>query len=212
MKKEVKIKYNPQQLQAFEETLKALEIWSYNANMSDWYKKNLSESGPAFCFEYPLNISDKQEKVNVWFFGESGRQSLHITNITPVIRNEVITEYIRTNYWEIQEDLFNKLKNYFPNETFLEVSKEWKETEAFNKLKLFSQLANKATGTNHQLDFERWYAFVNSAYENKIEIPSDELFEALLDLGWEEELANRLVDKFEDFIRLFQLSSTKSVA
>lgn len=66
------------------------------------------------------------------------------------------------------------------------------------KLKLFSRAANKATGSSHPLDAERWFDFMAEYHRSNGSLPAQTLARWLCEEeGWPEEVAARLASEFE---------------
>jgi hypothetical protein len=64
-------------------------------------------------------------------------------------------------------------------------------------LKLFSNAANKSSGSSHPLDRERWFNFIISAHLNGSKASTSELGQCLLEDGWSDEMAHKLVCQYE---------------
>jgi len=67
--------------------------------------------------------------------------------------------------------------------------------EPARRLKLFSAAANMSSGSSHPLDRARWYDFILSSSDRRID--SGILGRWLQTLGWDEDSAHRLVSEFE---------------
>lgn len=68
----------------------------------------------------------------------------------------------------------------------------------YDRLCLFSQLANKNTGSSHPLDLERWMDFLVAIDEAQVELDSHTIARWLVEVeGWEGEQASRLADEYE---------------
>ena len=70
--------------------------------------------------------------------------------------------------------------------------------QVYDCLCLFSQAANKKTGSSHPLDLERWLAFLVVIDETQVELDSHTLARWLVEVeGWEDEQASRLAEEYE---------------
>lgn len=62
----------------------------------------------------------------------------------------------------------------------------------------FSILANKATGSSHPRDQERWFQFIFAAYRAPQQLDIDNLMRWLVEIeGWSDEKAHDLVIEYE---------------
>jgi hypothetical protein len=75
--------------------------------------------------------------------------------------------------------------------------KDWMSTEAAKKLRLFSNNANKNTGTGHPMDLQRWMAFLVAAHGEGAEIDSEDLEHWLTEQGWQPDIAHDLALQYE---------------
>lgn len=64
-------------------------------------------------------------------------------------------------------------------------------------LNVFSNCANKSTGSSHPMDRKRWFAFIVEASRSKNEIDTENLRRLLMQQGWSDESALDLVIEFE---------------
>jgi hypothetical protein len=108
------------------------------------------------------------------------KASLYVSNVTPG-RGEPRLDYDQYN--AILEDLNNtvlsRINASFPV-TFLLASNELHienlmPSEAFRALQLFSRAPNKATGSSHSCDRERWISFLVSLCGSRHKLDSESL-------------------------------------
>lgn len=64
--------------------------------------------------------------------------------------------------------------------------------------------ANKSTGSAHPLDKERWNEFMISVVNKHEDLPLDALNEWLLDDGFSEDMAHKLLIEFENGTNLLK--------
>lgn len=77
--------------------------------------------------------------------------------------------------------------------------------DSYRNLISFSRGANRATGTAHPLDRERWYNFVISVYKNGDDIDSSTLCRWMVEEdGWPEDMAYGVSGEFEQNLGLLQ--------
>jgi hypothetical protein len=76
--------------------------------------------------------------------------------------------------------------------------------ESFKLLRIFSTLANKATGGAHPMDEARWHAFVISVFDSGRELDVLTLIEWLIDDGWSEAKAHEVGIRYESAMTLLR--------
>ncbi len=69
--------------------------------------------------------------------------------------------------------------------------------EVEKALMLFSDLANKSTGSSHPSDNRRWLEFLVLAQEAKPDLDPDIVIRTLVERGWSEDVASMLGGQFE---------------
>ena len=69
--------------------------------------------------------------------------------------------------------------------------------EVEKALMLFSDLANKSTGSSHPADKRRWLEFLVLAQEAKPDLDPDIIIRTLTELGWSEDMAFNLGIQFD---------------
>ncbi len=75
---------------------------------------------------------------------------------------------------------------------------EWLSPDSFRKLQIFSQMANKSTGSAHPLDQKRWFDFVIASVNNSDKLDSTLLGRWLVEeAGWSDKVAESLCIEFE---------------
>jgi len=80
--------------------------------------------------------------------------------------------------------------------------------DVFEKLRRFSALANKKTGSSHPLDQERWMDFLIASNESGVELDSNTLARWLVEVeGWEGEQASHLAEEYQFGRGLLQRAS-----
>ena len=74
----------------------------------------------------------------------------------------------------------------------------WVSEPAYQRLKAFSDLANKSTGSSHPYDFKRWAAFLIQVHRDNSKLDTEMLKRWLIELErWDEERGTRLAIEFE---------------
>src|SRR5690606_15672910 len=74
----------------------------------------------------------------------------------------------------------------------------WLPTEAAEALRSFSSHANKATGSSHPQDRERWFAFLLAVHRSRAERDTGFLVRWLTEVeGWSDDEAHTLAIEYE---------------
>jgi hypothetical protein len=82
---------------------------------------------------------------------------------------------------------------------------DWISAESAGKLRSFSSLANKSTGSSHPNDEERWFDFIVSIVLNREKLDTSLLRRWLIEEGrWPEDIAINLALEFGQGVRLLQ--------
>ena len=71
------------------------------------------------------------------------------------------------------------------------------DPEAFEALRLFSAGANKATGSSHPMDRERWFDFLVKHSRSGRDLSTDFLQQWLMNNGWSEQVSFDLILQYE---------------
>ena len=136
----------------------------------------ITQKGSADTLYVPNVISPARDRLN---YGEYNQllQSFAESVLVPLLRQS----NIEFDLGGMEMDLKAKLPQH-----------------VYDRLCLFSQLANKNTGSSHPLDLERWMDFLVAIDEAQVELDSHTIARWLVEVeGWEGEQASRLADEYE---------------
>jgi len=162
-------------------------------------EKNLhSTSGNPICFE-ATEGSDIAPSLLFIFTQPSGR--LWVSNIVPTVKNELNYD----EYNAVLENFHQRIVVPATEGSTIGVELTGNSItigqiagpDVENALILFSNAANKSTGSSHPLDRKRWFEFITIAHESKKEIYPDIIIRSLSELGWSDEKAMELGIEFE---------------
>jgi hypothetical protein len=154
--------------------------------------------------------AEGEQNTRVCLFIDRGI-SARVTNIIPLkVGSLSIDEYNATllNFYDqcikpLSEELGLKCDLW---DDKADISR-WVTEDAARKLKSFSSLANKSTGSSHPLDQERWFSFITAVHGDQSELGEDILIRYLREEhGWSEERAYKLGIEFEfamDLLRYY---------
>lgn len=174
--------------------------WDYRDDIATFAEKTLgNENRKIICIEtskIPLEGSNLKSMIWMWKY----RNKISVFNIIPLKKYYLdIPEYNYVlDYFDKQ--IICSLKDYVKK---VELSKPYFDIydvatpDSVNKLRMFSETANKSTGFNHPLDFDKWCDFVISSYLSEKKIRPSDLLGWLTDRGWSEEKANELSKYYE---------------
>jgi hypothetical protein len=131
----------------------------------------------------------------------------NVPNIVPIAHGEltiaqynaVLKDFIERIAAPIAGDIGFTIATTSPRQSL----EDWLSPDAAKKLRSFSGLANKSTGTNHPADGERWFDFLVAVHRAGDKLSSGTLARWLHDVeGWDEESAHRLAGKYETALSL----------
>lgn len=155
--------------------------------------------GPMFCFR--CSASRDRPAASLWLADTDG-QELYVPNIVP----DELRQLSRDQYNQILQAFHDEialpaaegldLKVTFTSE--VATLDRWLSPEAIAKLRAFSQLANRTTGSSHPNDRDRWYDFIFTAHRQGSKLPMDMLRRWLEEEEqWHEEGASDLARQYE---------------
>ena len=158
-----------------------------------------------FIYESPAG----EPPSNVFLSHDNGR--LHVPNITPLKSGQLSMD----QYNRIFDKFTGILRNHLPPDSTLEINvtddiaaiTDWVSPDAAKLLEIFSNSANKSTGTSHPSDFKRWVDFLIKAHKEDSRDKLDGEFLAKWleeELGWPSKQAEDLAIEYEYALRLLQ--------
>lgn len=189
----------------FEEIKKTLpEGWKRETELE---KESHRESGIKYYF-FSCSKNDEIEDALI-ALARKNAEVVYIANIVP------------KKIGELGIEKYNKILMYFYENILLPVCQDrhinievtsdqqsmedWVSISTYEKLKRFSAVANKSTGTAHPSDQERWFDFVISVIENNDSLSTDQLRRWLIEEeGWPSDIVAEMVIEFEQEIALLK--------
>lgn len=191
--------------------LRAIEVIS--SNLADgWTRANEIESEfssvggeTMFCF-FCSGTADRQEAALWMTFGEE-TTTLYVSNIVPKQLSELNFDQYNTILCEFYERFAKpaaealRLQHVMTPDT-KDIEDLLSENTA-SKLRAFSKLANKATGSAHPYDRARWFDFLVASHSESSRLDSHTLARWLVESEkWSEEKAADLAIEYEFAIAL----------
>ncbi len=155
--------------------------------------------GPMFCFR--CSASGERPAASLWLAQNEDRE-LYVPNIVP----DEIRQLSRDQYNRVLQEFHDELALPAAEGLGLEVIftsevatlDRWLSPEAIEKLRFFSQAANRSTGSSHPNDRDRWYDFIFTAHRQGSKLPMDMLRRWLEEEEhWHEEGASDLASQYE---------------
>jgi hypothetical protein len=128
--------------------------------------------------------------------------TLYVTNIVPHDQHEL--SY--SEYNDILEEFFNQFVDPVAKQAGVQAEltapeadlETWLSPEVAKKLRMFSRLANKYSGSSHPMDRGRWYDFIVSAHQEGADFDASTLARWLQEVGgWDERLSHELAIEYE---------------
>lgn len=174
----------------------------------DGWKRNraLEETLPAdglnsgfYCFTCDERPS--RRSANLWLAPKRGAEYYYVTNIIPNQGDRLSYD----DYNEILSSFAIRLRasQLSNNVQIIEeggtlVLDAFLSQEALPRLQRFTRTANKATGSSHHFDKERWFAFIVAAHVESSSLHSSDLLRWLLEEElWPEDQATELIIEYE---------------
>lgn len=161
-------------------------------------------------FYFVCNQTKNREAALLALF-EKDETKFYVSNIVPTI----ISELSYDKYNTILNDYYKSCIEHLVKELNLpsvkltddyQGIKDWISFESAEKLKTFSDLANKSTGSSHPSDQKRWNYFIISIIQNDDDLGSDMLSRWLIEEeGWSPDIADSLAIQFEQGLTLLKL-------
>ena len=140
--------------------------------------------------------------TSLLFTTERSGGVLHVPNIISPARSQLSHDEYNAILASFRDDVLAGLESSGAIDvelsgTDVDLSKLLPDA-VFTRLKAFSNLANKNTGSGHPFDRERWLDFLIAANGAGVELDSHALGRWLVEEeGWAEEQASRLADQYE---------------
>ena len=132
---------------------------------------------------------------------------LYVANIVPREKQSLsVDEYnyiLKEFYDKFVKSIIKELKIQAALSPDQQTLEDWISDESANRLRRFSSLANKSTGSAHHYDRERWFAFIVSVFRNNEQLDTLRLRRVLIEEeGWAPDIAAELAIEYEQGIEL----------
>lgn len=128
--------------------------------------------------------------------------TLYLTNIVPREKTELSYD----EYNLIAEEFYNRFVIPVTEKIRIKAEltsddvnmEDWISKSSMGKLKFFSDVANKSTGSMHPLDQERWFDFLITVHQEHKNLQGAQLKRWLLEVEhWPEDMAHELTVQYE---------------
>jgi hypothetical protein len=150
------------------------------------------------CFEAKKGAS---VPPSVLYIFQKERETLWVSNIVPTENSELTCDQYNLALVHFYENIVRPAIEGTPITAELTSDQvsigSIAGEEAEKAIFLFSDLANKSTGSSHPLDRKRWLEFLVLAHEARSGLDSGIIIRTLVELGWPEEKAVELGIEFE---------------
>ncbi len=190
------------------EIIQSTEGWAVRDDLSDNFeKRSIFKDRKVICVQTPVFHYQRKDIQGVIWTYDYGL-SLETFNIIPLLGNKLMPE--EYNY------ILNQFVDVFVNRTAADYGavvtlskpvldiKDYLGEEGEERLKQFSDWANKGTGNTHPNDFNRWCDFVLYSFHSNRVIPTDLLGGWLLENGWTSDIVEELELDYEYGINLLK--------
>lgn len=198
--KELSIRGEPEHLSSLIQALSDSDVseWRRREDLEEKLLKVSPNGNVWYCFS--CEETQHRSAANLWLANRS-ESEFYVCNIVPTS----VAELGYALYNQIINDFHDFLSVYAAQYGVLvELSGgmldilEYLSPACYALLQTFSRVANKATGSSHPLDQQRWFAFLVQAHQEKSRLTSHELYRWLSEEeAWSPEMASRLVSEYE---------------
>lgn len=180
---------------------------------ADWRRDLEAEAAGADAwFEFARDAKEGDPRTGLFLARERGR--LHVSNIIPLDDGQLSMR----QYNRVLDEFAALLRTHLPPGSQLNMNvtsdeaaiTDWVSTDAAECLRLFSDAANKSTGSAHPLDLERWAHFLIQVHREGSTLDSASLSQWLVEeLEWPPERVDELNKEFEfarDLLKVYDQS------
>jgi len=185
-------------LQVIEDIEKRLEAgWAREHEK----ERKIATDAPDAMYCFSCSDDKERETAELWL-AHRGENALYVANIIPDRARQLTID----QYNAIAEEFYEKYArpaaealglNHLLTPSVKEIE-DWVSEETAAKLRRFSRLANKQTGSTHFLDEQRWLDFLVSAHAEVSTLDSGTLIRWLVENeGWPEDIAYNLAVEYE---------------
>jgi hypothetical protein len=192
----------------------AVSRWVEGATIgavNEWRRDEQQESRLRGYYCFTREATEDSPEAKVYLVQEPF--GLRVANVVPVGQSLSMEQYNA-----IVRDFRDKIASPAADEAGVKLqltSDSYRLEEAFpstviQKLRLFSNAANKSTGAGHPLDRGRWLEFLVAAHRAGVQVDEGTLARFLEeDLGWSAELAAELAGEYEAGIELLRFNAAQ---
>ncbi|MBX9627001.1 MAG: hypothetical protein K2X82_24580 [Gemmataceae bacterium] len=174
--------------------------WARNTEAEERMRElALRNEGDTYCFSCLRRAGRPSATV---FLSPKDERTYYVPNIVPREQRELS----RAEYNHILEDFFTRFVRTAAAGTGASAEltepdadlQRWVSPETVKKLQRFSRTANKATGSSHPSDRDRWYDFIIAAHRDGARLEAGTLARWLQEVeSWDEEQAYKLAVEYE---------------
>lgn len=176
--------------------------WKRNSEFEERLGRRGMGNGRCYTYTGPDFPS-----ANLWLFGKgSGAQ---VSNIVPKLSGQLSIEEYNGILTHFHDDLLGPAAEEMGlrvrlSKTGVVTIADYVSEVTAEKLRRFSESANKSTGSSHPMDNERWNDFVIANHRNRDYLPTDILKLWLVEDGWDADTAYDLTIEYEQGISLLR--------
>ncbi len=176
-------------------------------------EKWASETGDGIFYIFVCDQKDDRSAALLAFATRS-TNAVYVSNIVPNQisqldydqYNFILTEFHDLFVRPSAKEMGISVKMTAESQTL----EDWISKSTADKLRRFSALANKSTGSSHPHDEDRWYEFLVSEVLNHDDIDSLRLRRWLVEEGdWSDDIADKLTSQFVEGIDLLKFYRKK---
>jgi hypothetical protein len=183
----------------------ARDPWSFDAERSEELRRNSVGDRTVLAFTRAPTEDLPAAGLSLW----SHDDGFYVPNVVPL----EMGEFTHAQYNEVLGDFANRVVRPVAARARFRIEitdgrqqlSDWIPSEAAQKLRAFSDAANKSSGSTHPMDRQRWFDFILAVHRSCSQLDTDRLARWLHEVDrWDEESAHRLAGEFEQYISILE--------
>jgi hypothetical protein len=159
------------------------------------------------CYAYSCESKGSRKAATLYLCARN--EQFYVSNIVPKEVQRLSMDEYNAMLVEFHDNFISPVVDEIGFSVTLtsnnQTIEDWVSAESAAKLRSFSGLANKSTGSSHPNDEERWFDFIVSIVVNQEKLDTLLLRRWLIEEErWHEDIADNLAVEFSQGVRLLQ--------
>ena len=190
---------DPDKIAAALDTIELPTGWTRDRAAEARVRATAAMPPPIFCFACTKQAG---RPASLLILAQKHAETFYVSNVIPIERHQL--SYAEYN--SVLEDFYQTVLRPCAEQGGLETNmtgadeglEHWMPVETAEKLRRFSECANKSTGASHPNDKQRWNDFVLSAYREGTKLDAFTLKRWLVEADeWPPDVAEQLAIEYE---------------